>query len=417
MSTDAAETTNAAAEPPAPGGASETPPPPSVTTESASPAHTTQTDETGAGMTETERTEEPRDPQVDQLRALFPQVEIEILEAVLAASGGSLDEATEQLLVMNDPEYKPDPVELSQLEADEEYARQLAREDEIAQMQQRANAPRRSSSMPASQQQPPQPLAYQPYVPRSRRTAQPASPNPSMSSWQPPAEQSRQQQQQPVQERDELAELGEQFSKFAEQGKKTFGSFLTKVKEQVAKVDEAIVRSASPPQRDQPPPPPPPKLDSSAPSSSSPRDLLRTTTNASTSSTASSSVVPELLPRPSSSTSNRSVSPSLGASTSKDGVARPSSANLSTATPADDKPKDLPKKDFTSKIPGLLPRQSFSLLDSSSSPKSPSHEATSPSAGGAGAGVVRSPLSAPNHALGDDSDDELEYQRNPFDED
>ncbi|BGO97705.1 hypothetical protein RTG_01455 [Rhodotorula toruloides ATCC 204091] len=412
MLTDAAEPAKAAAEPPAPGGASETAPPPSVTTEHDSPAHAAQADETGSGMTETGRTDEPRDPQVDQLRALFPQVEVEIVEAVLAASGGSLDEATEQLLVMNDPEYKPDPVELSQLEADEEYARQLAREDELAQMQQRANAPRRSSSTPSSQQQP-QPLAYQPYVPRSRRTAQPGSPNPSMSSWQPPAEQSRQQQQ-PVQERDELAELGEQFSKFAEQGKKTFGSFLTKVKEQVAKVEEAIVRSASPPQRDQPaPPPPPPKPDSSAPSSSSPRDLLRTTTNASSSST-TSSVVPELLPRPSSSTSNRSVSPSFGASASKDG-AKP--AMTTSASTADDKPKDLPKKDFTSKIPGLLPRQSFSLLDSSSSPKSPSHEATSPGAGAGGAGVVRSPLSAPNHALGDDSDDELEYQRNPFDED
>ncbi|BGP30071.1 hypothetical protein JCM10296v2_001823 [Rhodotorula toruloides] len=411
MSTDAAGPAKAAAGPPAPGGASESPPPPSVTTELLSPAQTTQADETGTGMAETEQTNEPRDPQVDQLRALFPQVEVEILEAVLVASGGSLDEATEQLLVMNDPEYKPDPVELSQLEADEEYARQLAREDEVAQMQQRANGPRRSSSMPPTQQQPPQPLAYQPYVPRSRRTTQPGSPNPSMSSWQPPAEQSRQQQQ-PAQERDELAELGEQFSKFAEQGKKTFGSFLTKVKEQVAKVDEAIVRSASPPRRDQPAPPPPPKSDSSAPlSSSSPRDLLRTTTNASTSSTTSSSVVPELLPRPSSSTSNRSVSPSLGAGTSKDGV-KPATTN--SASTAEDKPKDLPKKDFTSKIPGLLPRQSFSLLDSSS-PKSPSHEATSPGAGGAG--VVRSPLSAPNHALGDDSDDELEYQRNPFDED
>lgn len=63
-------------------------------------------------MAEAERTHEPRDPQVEQLRALFPQVEGEILEAVLAASGGSLDEATEQLLVMNDPEYKPDPVEV-----------------------------------------------------------------------------------------------------------------------------------------------------------------------------------------------------------------------------------------------------------------------------------------------------------------
>ncbi|GEM09656.1 ubiquitin system component Cue [Rhodotorula toruloides] len=410
MPTDAARHAKAADGSPAPGGASDPHAPPhSVTT--GEPAHTTQAGETGTRMVETERVTEARDPQVEQLHALFPQVEVEIVEAVLAASGGSLDEATEQLLVMNDPEYKPDPVELSQLEADEEYARQLAREDEVAQMHERVNAPRRSSSISSTQQQQPQPLAYQPYVPRSRRTAQPGSPSPSMSSWRPPAEQARQQQQQqPAQERDELAELGEQFSKFAEQGKKTFGSFLTKVKEQVAKVDEAIVRSASPPQRDQPPKPD----TSTLPSSSSARDLIRTSTNASTSST-TSSVVPELLPRPSSSaSSNRSVSPSLGTSRG----AKPVSTTASSASTVNDKPKDLPKKDFTSKIPGLLPRQSFSLLDFSPGSRSPSHEATSPgAAGGAGAGVVRSPLSAPNHALGDDSDDELEYQRNPFDED
>lgn len=57
-------------------------------------------------------TETPRDPKVDQLRALFPNVDLEIVETVLAASGGSLDEATEQLLILSDPSYKPDPVEV-----------------------------------------------------------------------------------------------------------------------------------------------------------------------------------------------------------------------------------------------------------------------------------------------------------------
>lgn len=56
----------------------------------------------------------PRDPAVDQLHALFPDVDLEIIETVLAASGGSLDEATEQLLILSDPTYKPDPVEASQ---------------------------------------------------------------------------------------------------------------------------------------------------------------------------------------------------------------------------------------------------------------------------------------------------------------
>lgn len=55
----------------------------------------------------------PRDPAVDQLHALFPDVDLEIIETVLAASGGSLDEATEQLLILSDPSYKPDPVEVS----------------------------------------------------------------------------------------------------------------------------------------------------------------------------------------------------------------------------------------------------------------------------------------------------------------
>lgn len=82
-----------------------------------------------------------------------------------------------------------------------------------------------------------------------------------------------------------------------------------------------------------------------------------------------------------------------------------------------------PKKDLAGKIPGLLPRQSFSLLDANGKPasgglKSPG-ESPAAGAGAAGAsGVVKSPLSAPHHALGDeDSDSDLEYTKSPFDED
>lgn len=68
-----------------------------------------------------EEDEAARDPAVEQLRALFPNVDLEIVEAVLAASGGSLDEATEQLLVLSDPTYKPDPVEVCPLSQSIKY--------------------------------------------------------------------------------------------------------------------------------------------------------------------------------------------------------------------------------------------------------------------------------------------------------
>lgn len=102
-------------------------------------------------------------------------------------------------------------------------------------------------------------------------------------------------------------------------------------------------------------------------------------------------------------------------------------------------PSSYPSTSPASKIPGLLPRQSFSLLDNPSKGlKSPSAEdRASPLGGaasgaesaaaaalgggaGAGVGVVKSLLAAPNHALGDDddeSDDDLEYTRSPFDDD
>ncbi|GJN88571.1 hypothetical protein Rhopal_001537-T1 [Rhodotorula paludigena] len=374
--------------------------------------------------------EQVRDPKVAQLKALFPGTEDAIVEAVLDAVGGSLDEATEQLLVMNDPTFKPDAAELSQLEADEELARQFAREDEVAQAQQRVNAPRRSASLPQAQPQEPRPLAYQPYVPKSRRTTGAGGPaSPSLSSWQPPAQQQSQQQRsqegQPARERDELDQLTEQFSRFADQGKKTLGGFFSRVKEQVARVDEAIIRSASPPQRDDAvPPPPPPKPAAPAPGPSSP----------------SAWTTPSALPRPAdapprSSSPMSTARPSspfhpsdvLTRSESHTSAHSGSSKDAATAgkapPPSSVSTTESPKKDLAGKIPGLLPRQSFSLLDANGKPapgglKSPGE---SPAAGTGAAGasvVVKSPLSAPHHALGDDdSDSDLEYTKSPFDED
>lgn len=157
----------------------------------------------------------PRDPKVAQLKALFPDLEDGVLEAVIEGCGGSLDEATEQLLMMSDPSFKTDVHQLSQLEADEELARQIAREDEerVQELRSRNSASQRHAP-PQQDPSQPRPLAYQAYVPKSRRTTGgaggPASP--SLSSWQPPAEQQQQTRQEPGQgqQRDELQELTEQ---------------------------------------------------------------------------------------------------------------------------------------------------------------------------------------------------------------
>ncbi|GAA5978145.1 hypothetical protein JCM10908_004245 [Rhodotorula pacifica] len=387
----------------------------------------------------------PRDPAVDQLHALFPDVDLEIIETVLAASGGSLDEATEQLLILSDPNYKPDPVELQQLEADEELARQLAQEDEAAAAEQR----RRRAAAAAAQSQTQgsnaaggaeglsRPLSYQPYVPKSRRntgnSGMPAlspSISPSSTSWEPPARPNKQPQERnaETQTRDELAEIGEQLSKFAEQGKKTFSNLFSKVKEGVAKMDDAIVRSASPPSEYSAPPPltrketyspfPSPSLASAGPSSSAPLAQPARTTI---------SVVPDRLPRPDSYTSTRSVSPQPPApSAASPAHAGPDSADRSsTASPSTLKP--------VAKVPGFLPRQSFSLLDADKS-KSSSTSGTTDAVKGS---TLHQPedanestadgkrprkessglLSAPNHRLEDSDDDELEYSRSPFEDD
>lgn len=68
---------------------------------------------------------------VKTLKDAFPDLDVDVIETILASQGGNLDAAFEVLLGMSDPSYKPEPGQsegMNQLRQDEEYARRLARE-------------------------------------------------------------------------------------------------------------------------------------------------------------------------------------------------------------------------------------------------------------------------------------------------
>lgn len=92
--------------------------------------------------------------------------------------------------------------------------------------------------------------------------------------------------------------------------------------------------------------------------------------------------------------------------------------------------------DNLAKVPGFLPRQSFSLLDadkqktstnpteptkgSAAAQETPAGESTAADAAADGQRPRKESsglLSAPNHRLEDSDDDELEYSRSPFEDD
>lgn len=50
----------------------------------------------------------PTDPKVLELVAMFPTIDVPVIELVLETSGGSVDRAIETLLGMTDPDFKPD---------------------------------------------------------------------------------------------------------------------------------------------------------------------------------------------------------------------------------------------------------------------------------------------------------------------
>ncbi|KAK0225607.1 hypothetical protein IW262DRAFT_1357018 [Armillaria fumosa] len=164
--------------------------------------HSVPATETTAQLTATPMRNTLVNPQVVELRAMFPDFDDTLLQSVLDSVHGDQGRAIDALLGMSDPEYKGEsrPVEpvLTQTELDEQLARRILLEDE---QQQHA----------AWQSQ--------------------------QSQWQQPTPIRRQSQNVP--EKDTMAELGEQFNKFAETGKKTLGSLFSKVKAKLSEMDQS----------------------------------------------------------------------------------------------------------------------------------------------------------------------------------
>ncbi|KAJ7467203.1 hypothetical protein FB451DRAFT_1260475 [Mycena latifolia] len=152
------------------------------------------------------------DPRLAVLRAMFPDFDDSLLQSVLDSVNGNTDRAIDALLGMSDPDFtseQPDapPVEVPQTQEqlDEQLARSLMLEDEREQHAWRA------------QQQPPPPQR-----PEGRRVPSDGPP-----------------------EKDTMQEIQEQFNKFAESGKKTFGTLFSKVKAKIQEFDQPAGQSSS----------------------------------------------------------------------------------------------------------------------------------------------------------------------------
>ncbi|KAG8932501.1 hypothetical protein FRC02_001024 [Tulasnella sp. 418] len=96
--------------------------PPSTNTSSATPSAVV-----------TPATETQIDPDVAGLQAMFPDFDVLLLESVLEASGGDFERAVDMLLGMSDPNYKsqaPPPPQQTQEDLDEQLARRLLLEEQ-----------------------------------------------------------------------------------------------------------------------------------------------------------------------------------------------------------------------------------------------------------------------------------------------
>ncbi|THH17883.1 hypothetical protein EW146_g3021 [Bondarzewia mesenterica] len=148
-------------------------------------------------------------PQIASLHAIFPDFDAALLQSVLESVGADQDRAVDVLLGMSDPDYVPAAQEQaaprSQTELDEEFARQLMLEEQQQQgySQWQLSDPSQGQSFP--------------YEARTGARLPPGQVSPG---------------------RDTLTEVQEQFNKFAESGKRTFSSIVSKVKAKVQEFDQ-----------------------------------------------------------------------------------------------------------------------------------------------------------------------------------
>ncbi|KAH9083936.1 hypothetical protein EDB83DRAFT_2332291 [Lactarius deliciosus] len=306
------------------------------------------------------------DPKIAPLHAIFPDFDAAILYSVVDSVDGDQDRAVDALLSMSDPDHVPSsagapaqPPATTQNQLDEEFARQLMLEDE----QRYA----RDQIARQQQQQQQQQLRQFPYA---QRTTTAGTPQQQPRSGSPPSPPSQR-------ERDTMTDVQEQFNKLAESGKRTFSTLVSKVKAKVQEFDQS--RNAQ-----NPSPPGAGSAPQQQPHASSGLDRHAQ----------QAYYAPRLQPSP------RGEDPTLSSSGS--GAPAPHTATDDpTAVPA-------PPATNTGRPPlsnaidpgkiGLLPKRPVSLVDTQSQSQQQFQDHQSPS-----------------HPP-DDSDEELEYVENPFEE-
>jgi len=175
------------------------------------------------------------DPRIASLHAMFPDFDDSLLLSVLQSVNGDQDQAIDTLLGMSDPDYisQPQPPQEqqqpTQTELDEQLARRLMLEEEQA-AQQQWHPPQQSQGT----------QSYQ-----SRRST-------TRGSGDEAGRYESTLQGGNVPQRDTMAEFQDGFNKIAETGKKTFSSIVSKVKAKMQEYDQGPSRQDTQPTWGQP---------------------------------------------------------------------------------------------------------------------------------------------------------------------
>ncbi|KAL7420142.1 hypothetical protein Q5752_005108 [Cryptotrichosporon argae] len=184
----------------------------------------------------------PHSAKAVELHAMFPTIDLGVIDMVLESVSGSSDRAIEVLLGMTDPNFKPDELaasrreESAQVDLDEEFARSLQLQDDEALRQ--AQQPQHAS------------LPYQPRVRRQRSgPGEPAAPanleRLGEGYFGQPRGEGEQSSGWTAGQQAGMIALEEKLGNFAEVGRQTFTSFLSRAKAKVAELQASAAEPAS----------------------------------------------------------------------------------------------------------------------------------------------------------------------------
>ncbi|KDQ55779.1 hypothetical protein JAAARDRAFT_37198 [Jaapia argillacea MUCL 33604] len=173
--------------------------------------------------------EEPLNPQVASLQAIFPDFDPVILQSVLESVDWDQDRAVDALLGMSDPDFvSQPPAAPTQTDLDEQLARRLALEEDEQQQRHQQRQQNRQSWRAQDQR------GYQSSVPYQARNYQTQQPQQPGMGYEGPGGAGN---------RDSMAEFQQQFNRIAETGKKTFSSIVSKVKAKMQEYDQPPART------------------------------------------------------------------------------------------------------------------------------------------------------------------------------